>query len=136
MYPTLQPGNHIEVEEPAGTVQRADIVVFSPPPSPIGPQPSDVVKRVIGLPGEVIGSRNGHVTINGAVLSEPYLPAKTLTTDFKTVAIPQDEYFVIGDNRTNSQDSRFYGPIANASIVGKMTGYASRYVDTSESCTP
>jgi signal peptidase I len=135
-YPTLKPGNHITVKEPAGTIHRGDIVVFHPPPGPGGlARPSDVVMRVVGLPGDIIGTRKGVVTINGQVLPEPYLAPATVTASITPQTIPAGEYFVMGDNRSNSLDSRSYGPIPASSIIGRMTGFASKKVDSSAVAT-
>jgi signal peptidase I len=81
------------------------------------------VKRLIGLPGERIRLSEGRVLVNNFVLYEPYLPASALTTpsargsDFD---LGQEEYFVLGDNRAESLDSRDYGPIKNSSIIGAV----------------
>ena len=101
--------------------QRGDIVVFHAPP----PYDSDFIKRIIGLPGEVIKVEGGSVYINGEKLNEPYLP-----DDFYTVErafmregvpyqVPVGYYMVFGDNRNYSSDSRTWGPIKENAIVGK-----------------
>jgi len=132
MLPTLQVGDRIVVDKLAyrfGSVHRGDIVVFARPPL-VDADYTDLVKRVIGLPGETIGVRNGHVTINGTVLSEPWLPQpeplsepSALSEGFSLThpyTIPPDHYFVMGDNRPDSEDSRYFGPIPGSLIVGKM----------------
>lgn len=134
-WPTLKPGNHIKVQEPAGTIQRGDFVIFHPPPSPTGlAGPKDVVMRVVGLPRETIASFDGDVMINGQRLAEPYLPGGTMTNNLGPQVVPPGEYFVMGDNRTDAADSRSYGPIPQTSIIGRMTGFTSKHVDSSNGC--
>jgi signal peptidase I len=81
----------------------------------------ELIKRVIGLPGETIEGKEGHVVIDGRVLFEPYLADTVVTSDFGPVTIPDGEVFVMGDNRPNSHDSRFpdIGTIEVDSIVGR-----------------
>jgi signal peptidase I len=129
MEPTLQVGDRVLVNKwsyRVHDVNRGDIVVFSRPPQEAS-DIKDLIKRVVGLPGETLTIENNHVMINGQVLDEPYLPAGTLIQPVGThgcapadpCVIPQDEVFVMGDNRTNSADSRFFGPIRESSIVGR-----------------
>ena len=123
MQPTLLIGDRIVVDKLSyhlHGVGRGDIVVFATPPKEQSdPTIKDLVKRVIGLPGDVISSKGGLVYINGAPLHEPYLVNGTVTTDITTQKIPPNEYFVMGDNRGDSQDSRFFGPISRSLIVGR-----------------
>ena len=78
----------------------------------------DFIKRVIGVGGDTIEGRDGHVFVNGDQLSEPYLPPGTLTSTFGPVTVGDGELFVMGDNRGNSDDSRSFGPIPEDSVVG------------------
>jgi signal peptidase I len=80
---------------------------------------SEFIKRVIGLPGETIEISAGRVIVDGVALDEPYLKPGERMPDFGPVVIPQGEVFVMGDNRSASQDSRFFGPIPTEDIVGR-----------------
>ncbi len=100
--------------------RRGDIVIFS---SSIGY--SSNIARVIGMPGEKISISNGDVYINGQVLKEPYLlgdiktRGATFLEEGKSVNIPAGEYFVLGDNRSHSSDSRYWGFVKKSAIVKK-----------------
>lgn len=101
--------------------KRGDVVIFK---APINPE-VDYIKRVIGLPGEKIEIRDGKVFVNGRELPENYLTDKTYIfpgSSFKEgveVKLAEDEYFVMGDNRSHSSDSREFGPISKKLIIGK-----------------
>jgi signal peptidase I len=136
MEPTLQIGDRILVNKLSyhlHGVDRGDIVVFSRPPTENcgGPEVNDLVKRVIGLPGDVISLKNGYVYIDGKRLDESWLPAAEQGVTIAGPAgnnsnlaqpyrVPADNYFVMGDNRTDSCDSRYWGPINRSLIVGKV----------------
>ena len=132
MLPTLQIGDRIVVDKLSyrfHAVQRGDIVVFRRPPLEQADY-ADLVKRVIGLPGETISAVDGRVEIDGRPLNEPWLPRPLPPTDpspldapfslNRPYTVPAGEYFVMGDNRTDSADSRYFGPIPRDLIVGKM----------------
>jgi signal peptidase I len=122
MVPTLEKGDRVLVNKLSyrlHPVHRGDIVVFTRTPGKIDPAYKDLIKRVIGLPGDTVEGRGGHVYINGHLLYEPYLPAGTDTSKFSKLVIPPNMYWVMGDNRTNSSDSRVFGPIAKHQIVGR-----------------
>jgi signal peptidase I len=123
MEPTLKPGDRVLVNKLSydlHSIHRGDIVVFKRPPSEADdPTIKDLIKRVIGLPGDQIEGRDGLVYINGQLLKEPYLPRGTVTTSLPLMTVPAGQYFVMGDNRGNSKDSRFIGPIAGHLIVGR-----------------
>ena len=135
MVPTLKKNDRVLVNKLSyklHDVHRGDIVVFKAPKNPDGtpvdPTVNDLVKRVIGLPGERVDERDGQITINGKVLNEPYLPAGTrsdcasFTPDCFTKfgVVPKDEYWVMGDNRAASKDSRSFGFIKKSNIVGRV----------------
>jgi len=129
MSPTLQVGDRIVVFKLAydfHAVQRGDIVVFDAPPkvaSSCDTTDKVLVKRVIGLPGETISDRGGVVYIDGRPLHETYLPAHdpaTYTGPFHRYHLGPNQYFVMGDNRTESCDSRLWGPVNRSEIIGKV----------------
>lgn len=126
MLPTLQPGDHIVVDKLAldfRSIHRGDVVVFRAPPGIGSPYPY-LVKRVVGLPGDVVSEDGqGNVAIDGQDISEPYLYPGSETTGLPSgpgggIRVPAGEYFVMGDNREHSEDSRGFGPIPRSSIVG------------------
>ena len=85
----------------------------------IQPSTSEFIKRVIALPGETVESRDGRILINGQPLDEPYLRDANETTGVEATRIPVNHYWVMGDNRTNSKDSRSFGAIPDRLIVGR-----------------
>src|SRR5262249_43781673 len=121
MVPTLQEDDRILVNKLSyklHKVHRGDIVVFTTPPN-VDKSYKDLVKRVIGLPGETVQGKDNKIWINGQRLAEPYLPASTQTQDFGPEVVPPDSYWVMGDNRTQSVDSRVFKAIKKKTIVGR-----------------
>jgi len=101
--------------------QRGNIIVFKAPKNP----DIDYIKRIIGLPGESVKIEKGDVYVNGQKLTEQYILDKSLLfpgsfmQEAVPVTVPPGEYFVMGDNRPHSSDSREFGPIPKKSIIGK-----------------
>lgn len=142
MEPQLEVGDRVLVSRTSykvHDVRRGDIVVFPSPTSvprheALAPRvlrealeavalrkPGDdeLIKRVVGLPGETISAQDGYVVIDGRRLVEPYLADGVITDDFGPVLIPEGELFMMGDNRGNSADSRFIGTIEIDTVVGR-----------------
>lgn len=119
MEPTLQINDRIIVSKLSyfwGEPQRGDIVVFKYPLD----TKKDFVKRLIGMPGDTIEVKDGLVYINEKVYDEDYLPEDlVINGDFGPVVVPAGNYFMMGDNRNNSDDSRFWGFLPEDLIVGK-----------------
>lgn len=124
MIPTLMINDRIVVSKVNFAlfgVKRGDMVVFvRPAADKVDPTIKDLVKRVVGLPGETISASHGHVYINGKRLSEPYLPKGDFTYNLPPTKIPPGDYFMMGDNRGNSYDSRFFGPVPGSLFVGQV----------------
>lgn len=125
MLPTLQPGDRVLVNRlayDAHAPNRGDVIVFRRPPgAPRAPgAPEDLIKRVIGLPGDTVSTSGGHVFIDGRQLREPYLAPDTPSDGLvEPVVVPPGHLWVMGDNRTNSADSRVFGPLDQDLIVGR-----------------
>jgi len=97
-------------------IQRGDVVVFWYPLD----RSKSFIKRVIALPGETVSIRQGVVTVNGNVVPEPYVPPQYEdVSDYGPVRVPKDSYFVMGDHRISSNDSRVFGPVASRFIYGR-----------------
>lgn len=124
MYPSFEDGEYIltdkisyRLKQPA----RGDVVIFRAPRN----EEYDYIKRIIGLPGDLIKIENNQIYVNNQQLSEIYLPVNYLTHygsfmgTGKAVLIPEEEYFVLGDNRDHSSDSREWGFVPKKNIVGK-----------------
>ncbi len=123
MVPTFQDKNYLIIDEISYRFKdpnRGDVVIFHPPGQPKGIY---YIKRIIGLPGDTVTIKNDTVSISNAAhpegftLTEPYVSAPTTTIITKTVG--QNEYFVMGDNRPFSSDSRYWGLLPRENIVGR-----------------
>ena len=112
MYPTLDGGEIMLLNKMKDSYKRYDIVV-------VKTGHGDIIKRVIALPGESIQCKNNKIYINSRKIEENY--GKGVTSDIEKVKLGKDEYFVMGDNRENSMDSRYYGPFKATQIKGKTS---------------
>lgn len=141
MEPTLDPGDRVLVNKVFYEPSRSDVVVFSDPKDGrsedrgifdgflnwlsqgLGfarPEHEDFIKRVIGLPGETVELRDGKLFVDGRRIREPYLRGPVDTRDYGPIQVPPDSLFVLGDNRLDSNDSRFaLGFIPEDKVVGK-----------------
>ncbi len=118
MEPNLHTGQFLIVSRLAyrfGTPQRGDIIVFDFPNNPA----DDYVKRIIGLPGDTVTIEQGNIYINDQLLVEPYLPDQPAFPYQGRWVVPPGAYFVLGDNRAHSSDSRTWGMLADDAIIGK-----------------
>ena len=122
MVHTLEVGDRVIVSKLSTDPGRGDIVVFERPPNDPASSPDDpevLIKRVIGLPGEAVESREGKVYVDGKLLNEDYLAEGTFTQIDAPIKIPAGHILVLGDNRQVSKDGRFFGPIAKSLVVGR-----------------
>jgi len=147
MIPQLNIGDRVVVSKVSYDLHdpnRGDVIVFDAPPRAPGvsskskgtgagrvvrdifesigvlqPSTEEYIKRVIGLPGETVEGKDGHVLIDGRELVEPYLPPGATTSDFGPVTVPNGALWVMGDNRSNSSDGRVFGTIRRRTVVGR-----------------
>ena len=124
MDPTFATGQFLVVDRMTyrfEAPQRGDVIVFEYPNDPS----TYYIKRIIGLPEETISIKDGQVTIinkdnpKGLVLNEPYIATEHLSHDTSTTTLTSTQYFVMGDNRAQSSDSRFWGPLESHFIIGR-----------------
>jgi signal peptidase I len=117
MVPTLRAGDHIAVTPYLAGAQpkRGDVIVFR---DPLG-RNELLVKRVVGIPGDLIESRAGRIIVSGHALAEPYLLEPAASGAIATQIVPAGCYFVMGDNRALSLDSRSWGPLPGKLVVGR-----------------
>ena len=110
MWPTLEADQFLIATTPAGRLRRGDVVVVRRPERPL-----EVVKRIVGVPGERVVVQDGRVEVEGRRLVEPYARGTGPSGSWRLAA---DEYLVLGDNRDRSSDSRAFGPVPAGAIVG------------------
>lgn len=129
MEPTLLVKDRVLVSKLSyhfGDIHRGDIVVFDNP-QPRPGDPAQLIKRVVGLPGDTVAARNGKLVVNGQVRDEPYVqPGAQTKMDScplyranEVVEVPAGKLFVMGDNREQSHDARCFGPVEERTVVGK-----------------
>jgi signal peptidase I len=127
---TLEPDQYVLVDKLTprfDTYKRGDIVVFTPPEEWVQDDGTPFIKRVIGLGGDTVEVRDGGVFINGTKLDETYTydqpdgPGQPTTVpgDENRWVIPKDELFLMGDHRSNSADSRTFGPVPSEQVIGR-----------------
>jgi signal peptidase I len=133
MVPTVLVGDHFIVDKvgfpanypqairdylPQRTIHRGDILAFWSPESELR-----LIKRVVGLPGDRIEIRGGNVLINGERQDEPFAvhasPAMAGIGDREAITLAEDQFFMMGDNRDNSRDSRYFGPVTRGQMIGR-----------------
>ena len=124
MQPNFPNGEYLLTDKVSyrfGEAERGDVVVFEPP----GSEGEEYIKRIVGLPGEEISVKSGKVYINDALLVESYLSETLRTTggaflnENSKITVPPDKYFVLGDNRIASSDSRMWGFVEKDKITGR-----------------
>lgn len=118
MQPTLKDGDRWFISTNVSGLQRGDIVSFRYPKD----ESKRYIKRIVGLPGEELEIRSGTVFISGSALKEDYLDQQFNQSggSYPPVKIKQNHYFVLGDNRDNSSDSRYWGTVDSSLIEGRL----------------
>lgn len=130
MVPNFQSGEHVLTDKVTYKIReplRGEIVVFHAPPDANCPEGTgcDFIKRILAVPGDTVEVKDNAVWVNGDKLPEPYIPADFPimpgnATKGKSVYLGPDEYFVVGDNRPYSSDSRAWGAITKSDIIGRV----------------
>lgn len=127
MYPTLKNKEELMIEKVSkwfGGLSRGDIITVHMDDPAFREDQSNLIKRIIGLPGEHVRIDAGRVYINGEALAEDYLPEGTKTPiksmRFAEVTLAEDQYFIMGDNRPSSLDSRSFGPVHKSDVLGEV----------------
>ena len=140
MIPALEPGDRVVIDKLSprfGSIGRGSLVVVANPEAPAtstadaaGPisvsaakaanSDAFVLKRVIAVAGDTIEVRDRQLLVNGRPVDEPYLAGDMVTRDFGPIGIPSDHFFIMGDNRNATRDSRHYGPVASGEVLGRI----------------
>lgn len=124
MYPSFADGEYILTDKITYRFrdpQKGDVIVFRAPKN----EEYDYIKRIIATPGHCIQIKNGKIYIDNQLVEEPYLPPGRITTPGsfikanQTICVPKDNYFVLGDNRAQSSDSREWGFVPRQNIIGR-----------------
>lgn len=126
MEPNFHGGDYLITSRQAyrlfGDPERGDVIVFKSELTTDDGEQKCLIKRIIGLPGDLVEIKDGYVYINGEEIDEPYVKEQGLSGDMEALTVPQNELFVMGDNRAVSEDSRSprVGTISEDTIVGKV----------------
>lgn len=124
MYPNFENGEYVLtnlITKRFGEFKKGDVIVFKSPVE----ENKDFIKRIIGTEGDTISLNEGNFYLNGKLLTEDYLPSNYVTNggsflpEGTQVKVPEDYFFVAGDNRSNSSDSREWGFVSKSEIIGK-----------------
>ena len=118
MEKTLLVGDRVLVNKRTRAAHVGDIVVFKRPPGEEAAAIKDLIKRVVATEGQTVSAHDGHLFVDGKQMNEPYLAPGIQTLWDEQVKVPKGDVFVMGDNRPQSRDSRFFGPIKKSSIIG------------------
>lgn len=125
MFPTFKTGEYVFtnlLSQRLGALKRGDVIVFKAPPT----EDKDYIKRIIGLPGDTVRIQDGSVYVNGKKINEAYLTdvstdARGYAHEGEDIKVSPKNYFVMGDNRLNSSDSRDWGLVPFEKVIGKST---------------
>jgi len=120
MEPSLQDGQQLLINKVVyyfHEPERGDVIILHPPP-PYSPKSTPFIKRIVALPGDTVEVKDEVVYINGTELHEPYVKDSPNYT-FNLTKVPENNYFVLGDNRNNADDSHIWGTVPRQNIIGK-----------------